>query len=103
MSKIFDERAQNKKNDFFKESKFNSDTKPLPKSDILYIDSESEEEIIDELINSKIPNNIRTINFNNIKKIPKKLPIKSKSIKLQPKHTCHSSDSIKSKKMKLKD
>ena len=104
MSKIFDERAQKKKSDFYKENKFNSDSKPLPKSDLLNNDlSESEEEIIDELINRKIPNNIRTINFNNIKKIPKKIPIKSKSKKLQSRHICHSADSIKTKKMKLKD
>ena len=104
MSKIFDESAHKKKSDFFRENKFNSDTKPLPKSDLLNIDlSESEEEIIDELINRKIPNNIRTINFNNIKKIPKKLPIKTKPKKIKSKHICHSADSIKSKKMKLKD
>ena len=104
MSKEFDERLQKKKSDFFKENKFNSDSKPLPKSDLLNIDlSESEEEIIDELINRKIPNNIRTINFNNIKKIPKKFPIKSKSNKLKSRHIFHSADSIKSKKMKLKD
>ena len=103
MSKIYDERAK-KKTNFFKENKFNSDTKPLPKSDLLNINlSESEEEIIDELINRKIPNNIRTINFNNIKKISKKFPIKSKPNKLKSRHICHSADSVKTKKMKLKD
>ena len=62
--------------------------------------AQTEEEIIDELINRKLTNNICTLKFDNK---TKNTSIKSKPYKLKSRRICHSVDSKKPKKMKLKD
>ena len=62
--------------------------------------AQTEEEIVDELINRKLTNNICTLKFDNKSK---NISVKSKPYKLKLRRICHSVDSKKPKKMKLKD
>lgn len=102
MSNKFFEKNQTKKNDFSEENININNTNLGARTEFINNDlsQSEEEEIIDELINRKISNNICTLNM---KKLVKKLPSKTKSYKLKSGRTCHSADSIKSRKMKLKD
>lgn len=96
------ERNISKKKDFSEENDNNSNTRIDSKTESLNNDlsQSEEEEIIDELINRKIANNICTLNM---KKLVKKLPPKPKPYNLKSRKVYHSADSIKSRKMKLKD
>ena len=91
----------NFENEISKENDVQDNTEYIPSNDLSnnnYI--QNEEEIIDELINRRIQNNICCLNKESISL---NLSSKKKYYNSKSKRICHSADSKKTKKMKLKD
>ena len=98
MSKI---NQTNLENEISKENDVKDNIKIMPSNDLSNNNSyQNEEEIIDELINRRISNNICCLNKESISL---NLSSNKKYNNSKLKRICHSADSKKTKKMKLKD
>jgi len=91
----------NFENEISKENDVRDKTEYIPSNDLSNNNSiQNEEEIIDELINRRIQNNICCLNKESISL---NLSSNKKYYNSKSKRICHSADSKKTKKMKLKD